>query len=58
MCSGGGAMLKGLKTLLQEETGIKTYIAKRPLDCVADGIGAVLEDLDSHGSVLSYIKSR
>lgn len=58
MCSGGGAMLKGLQTLLYEETGIKAYIAKRPLDCVADGIGAVLDDLDSLGSVLSYVKSR
>lgn len=58
MCSGGGAMLKGLSTLLQEETGIKTYIAKRPLDCVVDGIGAVLDDLDSLGGVLSYVKSR
>jgi rod shape-determining protein MreB len=58
MCSGGGAMLKGLNTLLYEETGIKTYIAKRPLDCVADGIGVVLDDLDSLGGVLSYVKSR
>ena len=58
MCSGGGAMLKGLNTLLYEETGIKAYIAKRPLDCVADGIGVVLDDLESLGSVLSYVKSR
>jgi len=58
MCSGGGALLKGLNTLLYEETGIKAYIAKRPLDCVADGIGVVLDDLESLGSVLSYVKSR
>jgi len=58
MCSGGGALLKGLSTLLYEETGIKTYIAKRPLDCVVDGIGAVLDDLESLSGVLSYVKSR
>ncbi|MCL2775879.1 MAG: rod shape-determining protein [Oscillospiraceae bacterium] len=58
MCSGGGALLKGLHTLLYEETGIKTYIAKRPLDCVVDGIGVVLDDLESLGGVLSYVKSR
>jgi len=58
MCSGGGALLKGLTTLLFEETGIKTYIAKRPLDCVVDGIGAVLDDLESLSGVLSYVKSR
>jgi rod shape-determining protein MreB len=58
MCSGGGALLKGLSTLIYEETGIKTYIAKRPLDCVVDGIGAVLDDLESLSGVLSYVKSR
>ena len=58
MCSGGGALLKGLQNLIGEETGIKTYIAKRPLDCVVDGIGAVLDDLESLSSVLSYVKSR
>lgn len=58
MCSGGGALLKGLSTLIYEETGIKTYIAKRPLDCVVDGIGIVLDDLESLSGVLSYIKSR
>ena len=58
MCSGGGALLKGLAPLLHEQTGIKTYIAKRPLDCVVDGIGAVLDDLESLSGVLSYVKSR
>ncbi|GHV13110.1 rod shape-determining protein [Clostridia bacterium] len=58
MCSGGGALLKGLRPLLQEETGIKTYIAKRPLDCVVDGIGIILDDLESLSGVLSYVKSR
>lgn len=57
-CSGGGALLKGISTLIYEETGIKTYIAKRPLDCVVDGIGAVLDDLESLSGVLSYVKSR
>lgn len=58
MCTGGGALLKGLSTLLYEETGIQTKIAKRPLDCVVDGISMVLDDLDAMGGVLSYIKSR
>ena len=57
-CSGGGALLKGITTLISEETGIKTYIAKRPLDCVVDGIGKVLDDLESLSGVLSYVKSR
>ena len=58
MCTGGGAMLRGLSTLLFEETGVKTIIAKRPLDCVVDGIGTVLDNLDSLSGVLSFMKSR
>jgi rod shape-determining protein MreB len=57
-CAGGGALLRGLGTLIYEETGIKAYIAKRPLDCVAEGIGIVLENLEALSGVLSYIKSR
>lgn len=58
MCAGGGALLKGLQTLIFEETGIKAYIAKRPLDSVADGIGIVIDSMDSFGGTLSYAKSR
>ena len=58
MCAGGGALLKGLRTLIFEETGVKAYIAKRPLDSVADGIGIVLDSLDSLGGVLSNTKSK
>ena len=58
MCAGGGALLKGLRTLIYEETGIKAYIAKRPLDSVADGIGIVLDSLEALSGVLSYAKSR
>ncbi|MCL2386235.1 MAG: rod shape-determining protein [Defluviitaleaceae bacterium] len=40
--AGGGALLKGLDTLITEETGIETYKADDPLDCVVNGIGVVL----------------
>ena len=33
---GGGALLKGLDTLINSETGMPVYIAEYPLDCVAD----------------------
>lgn len=58
MCAGGGALLNGLSTLMHEETGVKTYIAKRPLDCVVDGIGVVLDNLELLSGVLSYVKSK
>lgn len=42
--TGGGAMIHGLDTLIQKETGIHTYIAENPLDCVALGTGKTLEN--------------
>ena len=49
MLSGGGAMLRGLDTLIQNETGIEVHIAESPLDCVALGAGAVLDNPDLAG---------
>lgn len=44
--TGGGALLGGIDTLLQQKTGIKTFIADEPLLCVAKGIGKVLKNFD------------
>jgi rod shape-determining protein MreB and related proteins len=44
MLAGGGAMLRGLDTLISHETGIVTHIAPDPLKCVVLGTGKVLED--------------
>ena len=44
MLSGGGALLRGLDTLIRNETGIDVHIAESPLDCVALGAGAVLDN--------------
>ncbi len=46
MLAGGGALVRGLNKLLQEETGMPVHIADDPLTCVARGTGAVLEHLD------------
>jgi rod shape-determining protein MreB len=53
MLTGGGAMLRGLDRLITEETGIDVHIAESPLDCVANGTGKVLEDIDRLRDVLS-----
>ncbi len=52
MITGGGAMLKGLDTLITEETGIKTLIAENPLDCVTLGTAHVLDEINSLRKVL------
>ena len=58
MLSGGGDLLRGLDTLIQNETGIEVHIAEAPLDCVALGAGAVLDHPDLAGTrreELSYL---
>ena len=53
MLAGGGALLRGLDKLIHDETGMPVKIAERPLDCVADGTGKVLENIDKLEDVLS-----
>lgn len=50
--AGGGALLKGLDKLINNETGMPVYIAENPLDCVAEGTGKVLENIDKLHDVL------
>lgn len=40
--TGGGALLRGLNTLITTETGMPVRVADNPLDCVADGTGIFL----------------
>jgi rod shape-determining protein MreB len=53
MLAGGGALLRGLDTLLSHETGIVTHVAEDPLRCVVKGTGKVLEDPKILDRVLS-----
>jgi len=50
--SGGGALIRGLDTLLQNTLKIPIYIAEDPLTAVARGTGVVLDDFDSYQEVL------
>jgi rod shape-determining protein MreB len=50
--AGGGALLRGLDTLLTETTRMPVHIADDPLSCVARGTGQVLENLDHLQEVL------
>lgn len=54
--TGGGSLLHGLDTLINQETGIPTYLADDPLSCVALGTGKALESLESIQDSLTTIK--
>lgn len=41
--TGGGALLRGIDTLIQNETSIAVHIADNPLDCVVEGTKKRLE---------------
>ncbi len=51
--AGGGANIRGLDKLISKETGMPVYVAESPLDCVADGTGKVLEEIDKLREVLN-----
>ncbi|HNZ84078.1 MAG TPA: rod shape-determining protein [Candidatus Pacearchaeota archaeon] len=50
--AGGGALLRGLDTLINRETKIPVRIVEDPLTAVVRGAGIVLEDIDSLKDVL------
>lgn len=49
---GGGSMISGLQSVLEQEIGIPVYIADDPLTAVVRGTGIVLEDMDMYKEVL------
>lgn len=50
--AGGGALIRGLDKLITKETGMPVRIADHPLDCVVNGAGNVVENLDVLKEVL------
>jgi rod shape-determining protein MreB len=52
MLTGGGALLDGLDRLITEETGMPVKVANEPLNCVVNGTGLVLENINALRSVL------
>ena len=52
--TGGGALLKDLDRLLQEETGLPVYVAEEALTCVVRGSGMALDHLDKLNSLYTY----
>jgi rod shape-determining protein MreB len=55
---GGTALLKGLDTLINHETGIPVYIAEFPIDCLAVGTGQVMENFKIYSETVSEDEAR
>lgn len=49
---GGGALIKGLAELLEEELEIPVYVAHEPLSAVARGTGMILENIEKYQDIL------
>jgi rod shape-determining protein MreB len=50
--AGGGALIKGIDELLQQELEMPVYVASEPLTAVARGTGIILENLDKYRDIL------
>lgn len=51
--AGGGALLRGLDTLIAEETGLPVHVAEDPLSAVAEGTGKALQEIEFLKAVAS-----
>ena len=49
---GGGALLRGVKELLEESLKIPVHVAEDPLTAVVRGAGIILGDIDAYDDVL------
>ena len=58
MLAGGGALIKNLDKLITEKTGINVIVAENPLDCVANGTTAILENVDMLRNVLNMANGK
>lgn len=55
--TGGGALLRGFAQLVHEATHLPVFVAKHPLDCVAEGIVKVMSE-NSYKSVLKVVDKK
>jgi len=54
--TGGGSLIHGLDKLINQETGVPTYLADDPLSCVALGTGKALESIETLKDSLMTLK--
>jgi rod shape-determining protein MreB len=58
MLAGGGALLRGVDSLLTKVTGLPVNVAEDPLSTVAEGTGRALNELDLLSRVASSTPQR
>lgn len=51
--TGGGALLNGLDKLISARTGMPVHIAENPLECVVNGTGKIIDDVDIVNKIVS-----
>ena len=51
--TGGGAILRGIDSLINRETGIPVFRAEYPMDCVVKGIGKIMENPNKYRYAVS-----
>ena len=51
--TGGGALLRDVDRLLQEETGLPVIVADDPLTCVVRGCGKALENMEKLSTIFT-----
>lgn len=54
--TGGGALLRGLDKLMQQETGMPVFVADDPMDCVVLGTNERLETAEFTGNTFRNLK--
>jgi rod shape-determining protein MreB len=50
--AGGGALIENIDKLISQRTGMPTYIANEPLECVVNGTGKTIEEIEKLKTVL------
>jgi len=55
---GGGALIKNIDKLIGQRTGMPVYVAENPLECVVNGTGKTLEDLEKLKTILINARKR
>ena len=56
--TGGGSLLRGLDTLLQERLKLSIYVAENAISCVAIGTGKALEEIDVYRETAMFSYNR